>query len=105
MGTILHVCTGLTNDSRFTAADDRLGLYHFGTAEDVTRLEFASAVRDAIAPAAQVVPVAAADYVTVARRPVYSVLGADKLRQAFNVTLPPWRSQLASVLSAARLGR
>ena len=47
-------------------------------------------------PFAKVNPIPTCDYPTPARRPVNSRLSCEKLRQAFGVSLPDWRSGVAT---------
>jgi dTDP-4-dehydrorhamnose reductase len=45
-----------------------------------------------------IVPIAAADYPTRARRPAYSVLDTTKFRTTFGLHLPGWESGADAVL-------
>jgi dTDP-4-dehydrorhamnose reductase len=46
-----------------------------------------------------VLPINTSDYPTRARRPAYSVLDAQLLRGEYQISLPDWRSALATTLS------
>ncbi len=48
----------------------------------------------------ELVPIAAADWPTPAKRPANSRLDCSRLRQVFNVALPDWRPSLAGTIDA-----
>jgi dTDP-4-dehydrorhamnose reductase len=45
-------------------------------------------------PKTRAVPITTEEYVTLARRPAYSVLSNSRLRTTFSIELPDWREQL-----------
>ena len=49
----------------------------------------------------RVVPIATADYPTIAPRPAYSRLDTSALRRTFGVALPDWKAGLEQVLDAS----
>ncbi len=61
-----------------------------GLAEEVFRISAAGG-----GPAANVIPIASAEYPTAARRPAYSVLDTSKIARLHGVTLPQWREMIA----------
>jgi dTDP-4-dehydrorhamnose reductase len=75
------------------------GLYHLVAAGETSWYDYARFVIEGIrrrGGAIQVLPqnilpIATADYPTPARRPLNSRLATDKLRAAFDVTLPDWQ--------------
>ncbi|MDB4951350.1 MAG: rfbD, partial [Gemmatimonadetes bacterium] len=83
----------------FALPEGRGGVYHLSAAGETTWCGFARRLLalspDPAARAAQVVPIATAEYPTPARRPGYSVLSGRRLRAHFGVALPPWEEQLA----------
>ena len=67
-----------------------------GFAEEI----FAQAhARGLISRPPRVLPINTSDYPTRARRPAYSVLDTQLLRSEYGVTLPDWRSALATTLA------
>ena len=88
------------------------GTYHMTAAGEASWYQFAAAILEETsshrpAPpwlvaaaggqpivASRVLPITTAEYPTPARRPPYSVLSNDRLRQTFGVQLPHWRDQL-----------
>jgi dTDP-4-dehydrorhamnose reductase len=60
--------------------------------------EFARAILGAV-DRPRLVPIATAEYPTLARRPAYAVLATRKLEESFGVVLPEWRESLARCLA------
>ncbi len=78
------------------------GIYHLAAAGLATWHEFASRIIE-LMPAAErkcqrVEAIPTSAYPTPARRPAYSVLDCDKLRQTFGLQLPHWEESLRLVL-------
>jgi len=80
------------------AVAERAGLYHLSAAGETTWYGFARAIIGDV-PVPRVVPIATADYPTPARRPAYGVLATSRLRQAFGIDFPDWRSLLQRCLA------
>jgi len=80
------------------AVAERAGLYHLCAAGETTWYGFARAIVGDV-PVPRVVPIATAHYPTPARRPAYGVLATSRLRQAFGIELPDWRSLLQRCLA------
>jgi dTDP-4-dehydrorhamnose reductase len=96
---------------------DLSGTYHMTAAGQTTWYEFANAILDeaARAPrnlpwlasatngrpllAARVLPISTEEFRSPTRRPAHSVLSNARLKEAFGVTLPPWRNQLQGCFS------
>jgi len=94
--------------------------YHMTAAGQTTWYEFASAILEEarIAPqnlswltsatngrpllAGRVLPISSAEFHSPTQRPAYSVLSNARLKQAFGVTLPDWRTQLQRCFSPER---
>lgn len=84
---------------------DRRGIYHMTAAGSVSWCGFAAAIVEEMEKRglskgnlAKVVPIPGSQYPTPAARPHNSRLSNDKLKNAFGVTLPPWRESLAAVM-------
>ena len=87
------------------ALGDRGGIYHMTSSESVSWFGFAAAIVEEMGKRglskgnlAKVVPIPSSQYPTPAARPQNSRLCNDKLKNAFGVTLPPWRESLAAVM-------
>jgi dTDP-4-dehydrorhamnose reductase len=88
------------------------GIYHMTAAGQTTWYEFANAILEEARRAPQnqpwlasvtkgrpliarhVVPISAEEFRSPPRRPAYSVLSNARLKSAFGITLPDWRTQL-----------
>jgi dTDP-4-dehydrorhamnose reductase len=87
------------------ALGDRRGIYHMTSAGSVSWYGFAAAILEEMrkrgfsnGTLAKLVPIPSSEYPTPAARPHNSRLCNDKLKDAFDVTLPPWRESLTAVL-------
>jgi dTDP-4-dehydrorhamnose reductase len=60
---------------------------------------FAAATNNLPLITTRVIPIAASEYPTPARRPAYSVLSNARLDRTFSLQLPDWRKQLHSIFS------
>ena len=83
----------------------RSGLRHLVASGETTWHGFADEIfrqahaRGLISRLPRVLPINTSDYPTRARRPAYSVLDAQLLRGEYQISLPDWRSALATTLS------
>ncbi|MGH8147087.1 MAG: dTDP-4-dehydrorhamnose reductase [Rhodanobacteraceae bacterium] len=95
--------------ARWYEADDDAsqkldGVYHLVASGQTSWCGFAQAIFERassiglLAQTPQVTPITTADYPTRATRPAYSVLDTAKLRTAFDVELPDWKSALDVVV-------
>lgn len=87
------------------ALGDRRGIYHMTAAGSVSWCGFAAAIVEEMGKrglskggVAKVVPIPGREYPTPAARPHNSRLCNDKLKNAFGITLPPWKTSLAAVM-------
>jgi dTDP-4-dehydrorhamnose reductase len=84
--------------SGLSALAERAGLYHMSAHGSASWFEFARAILGAV-DRPRLVPIATAEYPTLARRPAYAVLATRKLEESFGVVLPEWRESLARCLA------
>jgi dTDP-4-dehydrorhamnose reductase len=88
----------------------RLGLYHLAPGGETSWHHLAQyLVADAIAEGARlkltpenIVPILARDYPARAARPANSRLDTARLRQAFDLTLPPWQEGIRQLIRTLR---
>jgi dTDP-4-dehydrorhamnose reductase len=87
---------------RIERGEAKWGTYHFAGAGAASWHGFAEAIFDLAAPQLaarpQVEVITTDQYPTPARRPMNSVLDCRKINDAFGISLPPWRTALASVI-------
>jgi dTDP-4-dehydrorhamnose reductase len=73
-------------------------IYHAACSGETTRYEFVRAILDDVVrrapkePIARLKPISSAQYLSPARRPLYSVLSNAKLEKDFGLRLPDWRA-------------
>jgi dTDP-4-dehydrorhamnose reductase len=82
------------------------GIYHFTCGGSTSWHGFAEAIFEAFLTPEQksrltVEPISTTDYPTPAQRPSNSVLSNDKLKAAFHLALPDWRTALQDVRTRA----
>lgn len=87
------------------ALGNHSGIYHMTAAGEVSWYGFATAIIEEMkrrglsqGSLAKLVPIPSSEYPTPATRPHNSRLCNDKLKNAFGVTLPPWRESLEAVM-------
>jgi dTDP-4-dehydrorhamnose reductase len=87
---------------RFIDRDStQFGTYHFTNEGDCTWHEFAGAIqneavgRGILTHPVQVKPIPAAEYPTPAKRPAYSVLGKERIKDELGLTIPSWEAGLS----------
>ncbi|HEX3154883.1 MAG TPA: dTDP-4-dehydrorhamnose reductase [Candidatus Angelobacter sp.] len=87
------------------ALGDRRGIYHMTAAGSVSWCGFAAAIVEEMGNRglskgnlAKVIPIPSSGYPTPAARPQNSRLCNDKLKNTFDITLPPWRASLGRVM-------
>jgi dTDP-4-dehydrorhamnose reductase len=87
---------------RIERGEAKWGTYHFVGAGAASWHGFAEAIFDLAAPQLaarpQVEPISTDQYPTPARRPMNSVLDCQKIKGAFGIAPPPWRTALAAVI-------
>jgi dTDP-4-dehydrorhamnose reductase len=76
------------------------GIYNLTAAGSTTWYDFAADILERCNVRASMERISSAELSAPARRPSYSVLDNTKARETLGVELPPWREQLAAVLTA-----
>jgi len=74
------------------------GVFHYTGSEPSTWFDLARAIFDLSGRHPQLVPIAAADYRTAARRPMNSVLDCERIKRDYGIRQPSWRLALKHVL-------
>jgi dTDP-4-dehydrorhamnose reductase len=77
---------------------ERSGVYHMSAQGSTSWFEFARTIVGSV-ERPRVVPIATAEYPTLAKRPAYAVLATRKLEDSFGILLPDWRDSLARCLA------
>lgn len=88
--TILEILPKITND--------QIEVYHYTNEGVCSWFDFAKAIFEISQIDCNVAAIPSSAYPTKARRPHYSVLNKEKIKDEFNVTIPYWRDSLKECL-------
>lgn len=77
---------------------DKLGIYHFAGAPDVSWAGFARAIFAELETNCEVTDIPSSDYPTPAQRPLNSRLDCSSLETTFGISRPDWRQGLRDIL-------
>lgn len=107
-GKIIEQLVAQSSSARSSIGEtlgERRGIYHMTSSGSVSWFGFAAAILEEMGKRglsrgnlAKLVPIPSSEYPTPAARPHNSRLCNHKLKNAFGVTLPPWRESLAAVM-------
>jgi dTDP-4-dehydrorhamnose reductase len=85
------------------AADDprkwRPGIYHYSNEGVCSWYDFALAIHNLAGIKCSIIPVETKDFITLAKRPGYSVLNKSKIKSTFNLTIPYWLESLKKCIT------
>lgn len=88
---------------RFPAAINRSPLiFNFSNEGTTSWCGFAQAIKEYTGSPCKIIPIATAQYPTVAKRPAYSVLDAAKFRTTFALNISGWKKSLYGCLESIR---
>jgi dTDP-4-dehydrorhamnose reductase len=74
------------------------GVYHYSNEGVASWYDFALAIRDLSGFSCKVLPITSDKYPTPAKRPAFSVLNKQKIKDTFGVSVPYWRDSLQACL-------
>jgi len=80
------------------------GLFHFANGDDATKYEFGIAIQkeaEAIGLplfTSKIIPVSSSQFISLAPRPIYSVLDTSKIETVLKTKIRPWRAALRDYL-------
>ena len=75
------------------------GIYHFSNEGACSWYDFAKEILDISKIDCKVLPVLSSEYPTVAKRPFYSLLDKNKIKQTFGISIPYWKDSLKDCIS------
>lgn len=87
--TILTVLTRV-----WDAPDNYGGVYHYSNEGVTSWYDFAVAIREITGVSCTVAPITSDKYPTPAKRPSYSVMNKQKIKDTFSLQIPYWRDSL-----------
>lgn len=80
--------------------NDKLGVYHFSDEGVCSWYDFAAAIAELSGSACTVKPCHSNEFPSKVTRPAFSVLDKTKIKTAFGISIPHWRSSLIRCLNA-----
>ena len=96
-GDLANTCLEiLTQENR--RIDENSKLYHFSNEGVASWYDFAVAIMEISDIDCLVNPLETKDYPTLAKRPHYSILNKNKIKNDFNITIPYWRDSLVKCI-------
>ena len=75
------------------------GIYHYSNEGKISWYEFATAIKEINNYNTQIHPIASEDFVTIARRPQFSLLDHNKIKNTYKIEIPYWRDSLVEMIS------
>lgn len=74
------------------------GIYHYSNEGKISWYEFATAIKEINNYNTQIHPIASEDFVTIARRPQFSLLDHNKIKNTYKIEIPYWRESLVEMI-------
>ncbi|MBS1565203.1 MAG: dTDP-4-dehydrorhamnose reductase [Bacteroidetes bacterium] len=74
------------------------GIYHYSNEGIISWCDFARAIAELTGSACEVKGIPTSGYPTPAKRPAWSAFNKDKIKAAYNLSIPNWRESLATVI-------
>lgn len=74
------------------------GIYHYSNEGKISWYEFATAIKEINNYNTQIHPIASEDFVTIARRPQFSLLDHNKIKNTYKIEIPYWRDSLVEMI-------
>lgn len=74
------------------------GIYHYSNEGKISWYEFATAIKEINNYNIQIHPIASEDFVTIARRPQFSLLDHNKIKNTYKIEIPYWRDSLVEMI-------
>lgn len=70
------------------------GIYHYSNEGAISWYQLAVAIKEYTNTTCRVLPIPAVEYPTPSRRPYYSVMSKEKIKQTYGLSLKPWKESL-----------
>ena len=98
-----HGCPTYANDlaravMQIIEQENKPGIYNYCNAGAISWYQFAEAIREISKLNCKVNPIPTSAYPTPAKRPAYSVLDTNKIRNTFNIQIPNWKDSLINCM-------
>jgi dTDP-4-dehydrorhamnose reductase len=93
-GAVMNIISSvIRNQIAFNA-----GIYHYTNEGVCSWYDFATAIVEEAGLKCKVNPILSGEFMSVAKRPSYSVLDKSKIKENYNLEIPHWRSSLKKCL-------
>jgi len=76
-----------------------VSIYHYSNEGTCSWYDFAKAIFEMAEIECKVFPISTTAYPTPAKRPLYSILNKDKIKETYSIQIPYWRESLKSCIS------
>jgi dTDP-4-dehydrorhamnose reductase len=99
------ILRGLIHDRSPELPDESCGIYHLGGSGTASRVEIAHELIAAMAESSgisrspMVIPIPAANFAAIAKRPTFTALANARTARVFDVTLDAWQLELRRMLA------
>lgn len=74
------------------------GIYHYSNEGKISWYEFATAIKEINNYNTQIHPIASEDFATLAKRPQFSLLDHNKIKNTYKIEIPYWRDSLVEMI-------
>ena len=74
------------------------GIYHYSNEGKISWYEFATAIKEINNYNTQIHPIASEDFTTLAKRPQFSLLDHNKIKNTYKIEIPYWRDSLVEMI-------
>ena len=75
------------------------GLYHYSNEGEVSWYEFAKSIKKHFGFTTKLISISSDDYLSVAKRPKYSLLDKSKIKTTFNINVPNYENSLEKCIT------
>jgi len=95
---LAKVIIQIINHKKFRNHDQLTQIYHYSSYGVCSWFDFSRVILELANIDCQVNPIETKDYLTVARRPKYSLLNTDKIAKSFDLEIPFWKDSLKAYI-------
>jgi dTDP-4-dehydrorhamnose reductase len=75
------------------------GIYHYSNKGRISWYDFAVAIKELAGLQCKINPIPSSQYPTPAKRPSFSLLDTQKIREVYNIHIPDWRESLSTCMA------
>lgn len=74
------------------------GIFNYSNEGQCSWFEFATKIKELVHSTIEIKPISSSQYVTAAKRPAYSLLNKDKIKNTYAIAIPHWTKSLEEVV-------